>query len=224
VNVPGYPRIAHLLPGRGTRDDLVLGAGEVRRLFAEPVIVEEKLDGANVRVWWEDGWFRCSLRSGEGGLDRAGQLGPLRAWLGDRVDQLAHLLAGDRVLFAEWLLLEHSIHYSALPSYLVGLDVWEPVRGWVDVESRDGLLAVAEIPAPPEVFRGVVGGIERLEAMVGDSPTGGSMMEGVVVRRLGTGEPRLAKLVSDGFRQIDDSEWRAARPHNQLAFEEASWR
>jgi hypothetical protein len=77
---PPYPRVAHLVPGRGSSDDINLNAGEVAALLASEVVVEEKLDGANVVLWLEDeGRIQCALRSGPGSMDRAGQLGPLRA-------------------------------------------------------------------------------------------------------------------------------------------------
>ena len=51
---PAYPRIPHLVRGRGTSDDRVLAASEAELLLTKPVIVEEKLDGANVAVWLEN--------------------------------------------------------------------------------------------------------------------------------------------------------------------------
>ena len=55
-------------------------------MLARPVLVEEKLDGANVVVWLEDERIECALRSGVGAQDRGKQLGPLRAWLAERTD------------------------------------------------------------------------------------------------------------------------------------------
>jgi len=67
-----------LVSGRGTADDLVLAAPAVASLLGSPVLVEEKVDGANVVLWMEDGRVEAALRSGPGAMDRAGQLGPLR--------------------------------------------------------------------------------------------------------------------------------------------------
>ena len=71
----GYPRIPHLVGGRGTLDDLVLGRSERDELLALPLEVEEKLDGANVMVWSDDGVLRASGRAGPDSRDRAGQYG-----------------------------------------------------------------------------------------------------------------------------------------------------
>jgi hypothetical protein len=60
---PPYPRIPHLAPGRGTRDDLVLGTEDRAALLRRPVALEEKLDGANVVLWWEEDWIASALRA-----------------------------------------------------------------------------------------------------------------------------------------------------------------
>lgn len=218
-----YPRIPHLVGGRGSRDDGVLGPAEALKLLTREAIVEEKLDGANVMLWSEEGRVECSLRSGPGGRDRAGQLGPLRAWIGERYVTLLELLRPGRVLYAEWLLIRHTVAYDALPSYLVGLDLSDARFGFVDTDERNHLLCRAEIVSPPRLFRGIPESSEALEALMGRSAFGSEEMEGVVVRPLG-GEVRVAKLLRPGFRAITDEEWQGGRPRNLLAAREASWR
>ncbi len=60
---PPYPRIPHLVPGRGSRDDRVLSPEERHRFLAAEVSVEEKLDGANVGLWADDGLVQMALRA-----------------------------------------------------------------------------------------------------------------------------------------------------------------
>ena len=116
-NPPAYPRIPHLVPGRGSRDDLVLDATSIDLLLRQPVVVEEKVDGANVVVWADVGVAICVLRSGPGGADRAGQLGPLRVWLGADGQRLGSALLDGSVLYGEWLWwFTHTVAYDRLPS------------------------------------------------------------------------------------------------------------
>ena len=138
---PPYPRIPHLVGGRGTEDDLVLAARAVASLLGEPVLVEEKVDGANVVLWTEGGRVEVALRSGPGAMDRAGQLGPLRAWAAEHDDMLRQVLVDGTALYAEWLLLTHSSSYDRLPSYLVALDLWRPSTGFLTVGERDSACA-----------------------------------------------------------------------------------
>lgn len=219
---PSYPRIPHLVPGRGTRDDLVLRQAEADALLARPVLVEEKLDGASVVLWLEEGRIECALRSGVGAQDRGRQLGPLRAWIGERSDQLRELLA-THALYAEWLLVAHAVRYDALPDYLVGLDVWGLDARFENPDNRNQLFTRAGLAAPPELYRGVLRGLDHVEALVGDSRAGSEQMEGVLLRALDGAEPRCAKVLRADFSPASDIEWRRGRPRNLLRKRELSW-
>jgi RNA ligase len=210
------------VPGRGTQDDQVLRRADVKALLEAPVLAEEKLDGASVVLWKADHTIECALRSGAGSQDRGRQLGPLRAWVGERADQLRQLLQ-THALYAEWLLLAHAVPYDALPAYLVGLDLWSPNSGFALPDVRNELLARAGVAPPPEVFRGTLGAVERLEKLLGRSRVGSAPMEGVVVRTLDGGEPRIAKLLRADFLRTPDAEWRRRRPRNLLRERELSW-
>ena len=222
---PAYPRIPHLVGGRGTRDDIVLGPSEVAALLSQPVVVEEKLDGANVAVWVDAGQVTCALRSGPGAMDRAGQLGPLRAWLARHDEAIRSVVDGGAGLYAEWLLLTHTVAYDLLPDYLVALDLWRPESGFASVDERNRACLAAGLPTPPELWRGVAGRVEAVEGVLGRSAWGSEPMEGVVVRTLDGRPTQLAKVLRGDFDHLDDEGWRRGRrPRNRLADQEASWR
>ena len=221
---PPYPRIPHLVSGRGTRDDRVLATEEVAAFLARPVVVEEKLDGANVVLWLEDGRVECALRSGLGAADRAGQLGPLRAWVGERSDELRSLLEDGLALYADWLYLTHTVAYERLPSYLMALDLRRPDGSFLTVDERTATCAEAQLCVPAELWRGVAGRVVTVEGLVGPSRYADAPAEGVVVRPLDGAEPRIAKLVRSGFDRLTDDAWAGGRPRNRLAGREASWR
>ncbi|MGH9058155.1 MAG: RNA ligase family protein, partial [Acidimicrobiales bacterium] len=182
---PPYPRIPHLVAGRGTRDDKVLTAREVAALLSGEVVVEEKLDGANVVLWSEDGIVRAGLRGGPGSADRAGQLGPLRAWVAGRHDALVGLLGDGEALYAEWLYLTHTVAYDRLPTLLFALDLRLGDGSLVPIEERDGRAGAAGLAVPPELWRGVPGSVAAVEDLLGPSRYGPGPAEGVVVRATG---------------------------------------
>lgn len=219
-----YPRVPHLADGRGDDDDRVLAPAETEVLLSRPVAVEEKLDGANVMVWVENGRVVCSLRSGPGSADRAGQIGPLRAWVAERADQLAGLLDDGLVLYGEWLWLTHTVPYERLPSYLVALDLRRADATFLPFAERNAGCADAGIITPPELHRGVLHHVEVVEALIGPSRFGSFLAEGVVVRPLDDVEPRAAKLLRPGFRRLTNDAWAGGRPRNTLAVQEAQWR
>lgn len=218
-----YPRIAHLVAGRGSRDDLVLDQGSVTSLLQQACVVEEKIDGANVVIWGEDGTVHCALRSGIGGADRAGQLGPLRGWLAREGTPLSELVTTGPVVYGEWMWFTHTVAYDHLPSLLIGLDVWTPAEGFLRPAGRNTTLAAAGVPVPPELYRGVPGSLRRLESLMGRSTWGPGPMEGVVVRTLDGGEPRAGKLLRPGWRAVGDDEWARGRPRNSAVVGERSW-
>lgn len=220
---PPYPRIPHLVPGRGARDDLVLGPEDMSDLLSHEVVVEEKLDGANVVLWVEDGILRPALRGGAGTADRAGQLGPLRAWVAQRADAVAELLGEGLALYAEWLYLAHTLTYDRLASLLCALDLRRPDGIFLSVESRDQRCAAVGLEVPPELWRGVPAGLATVERLLGPSRYGPDPAEGVVVRSTGGSGPRMAKLIRPNFAPLSDEHWRAGRPRNRLA-EEGAWR
>lgn len=225
MNPTPYPRIPHLVEDRGSRDDLVLRPDQVRSLLQREVVVEEKLDGANVVLWLEDGWVQAATRGGPGASDRAGQLGPLRAWTAQHADALRNvLLQGASVLYGEWLLLSHTVTYDRLPSFLVVLDLLLVDGAFAGVDERDERCGGAGLHTPPLLARGVLGGVAAVEALLGQSAVGSGPAEGLIMRAVDGRPPRLAKLVRPGFDRLGDESWRAGRPRNRLADWEGSWR
>lgn len=213
-----YPRIPHLVPGRGTRDDLELGRAERDALLAVDIEVEEKVDGANVMCWVDDGIVRSSGRSGPDGSDRAGQFGALRAWTAERTDALGALLAPGDVLYGEWLMFTHTIPYVRLPDLFVALDIRRADGSFLTGESRRATFVDAGLVPPPLIGRGRFT-IGQLERSTDRSAWGDERAEGVVVRPMepAPGVVPIAKLVREGFTPISDEEWRHGRPRNGLA-------
>jgi hypothetical protein len=211
---------------RGTDDDRVLGPSEAASLLAAEVVVEEKLDGANVMLWLEDGRIEAALRSGPGSADRAGQLGPLRAWVGEHSDAIRELLneLDGGSLYAEWLHLTHTIAYNRMPTYLVVLDLAGRDGAFRSAGGRDAAANRHGLATPPQLFQGVLGSLAAVEGLIAPSRFGDEQMEGVVVRRGNGGQPRLAKLLRPGLQRLSDAEWAAGRPRNRLADPERSWR
>jgi len=208
-----YPRVPHLPPGVGaSRDDHVLAPDQAEPFFSEPVVVEEKLDGASVALWLDSsGIVRVATRGGSDAVDRAGQLGPLRAWAAQRADGLRALLAEGAVLYGEWLWLEHGVHYDHLPDWLIGLDVWRPEAGFVAFDERARRLTDAGVALPPEVSREVLGNERRLAELLPVSAFGDFRAEGLIVRRLGVDprDRRLAKALSPTFDRRADAAWQS---------------
>lgn len=212
VNAAVYPRTPYLEAPPALSDAWVVP--DPGSWFRRRVVVEEKLDGANVTLWLDrDHRPRGAGRSGPTGRDRAGQFGRLRAWIAENDLRVRCLLGTDRLVFGEWLWLTHSVPYDRLPDYFVVLDVTSG-EGWCPISERDEFAKAANLPVPPRLFEGVLGNRGALTALVTTSQYGSKLAEGVVLRDTQTGE--RCKWVSPTFVQADDSSWNNGHGVNRL--------
>lgn len=218
-----FPRIGRIVHApNGADDDRVVDADLRARLLSEPVVVEEKLDGANVSIWLdENGWPAAALRSGRTQGDRGGHLRRIRPWLDLNAARIQALLRGGETLYAEWLLRTHSVPYCRLPDHLVALDIGKAEGTFAAPSERDERCARAGLPVPPLVFRGILGTIERLAALHGPSAFGSQPAEGLVVRLESSTDPlHRAKWIAPEFQQRTDESW-ACQPYRENALASA---
>lgn len=211
---PPYLRTPYLIGSGASTGDVVIPETDRQAWFRGHVIVEEKLDGANVAVWLgEHDRLQVAGRGGVDGMDRAGQLGRLRAWCAKRLPDLTALLAGELVAYGEWLWLEHSVPYDRLPDLLIFIDLWSPSHGFLPVDERDRRSEAHGFVSPPRLFEGVLGSRERLDALFGRSAFGSADAEGLVLRRSPT---QRCKILAPGFRRRSDEEWLRHRRYNHV--------
>ena len=124
VRFPKTPHLAWLGPDR-PRDDKVMSPDEAGELLAHVVVVEEKVDGANIGISVDAGdVLRVQNRGTFLSLDSLHpQFRPLRQWLSTRRPSLIDALTPDLVLFGEWCYAVHSIRYTRLPDWFLAFDV-----------------------------------------------------------------------------------------------------
>ena len=218
-----FPHTPHLvwLGSGAPRGDKILGFREVKELLSGDVIVEEKVDGANVGFSVdEDGALRAQNRGSYLNLDAPqGQWKPLRRWLSNRRDALVQALGQDLMLFGEWCYALHSVRYTRLPDWFLAFDVYDRQRGefW-SADRRTELASRLNIRTTPELGRGHYD-ILRLKALLGPSTIADANAEGLYVRREARGVLiARAKLVRPEFAQAIEEHWSKRRlEENQLA-------
>lgn len=216
---PHTPHLAWLGVGE-PRGDKVLSMREATDLLVGEVVVEEKIDGANLGISLGlDGALRVQNRGQYLHEPHAGQFTKLPAWLASRgmaiADVLLEQIDQGIVLFGEWCAARHSLNYTRLPDWFLLFDVLEtragedPGRFW-SVERRDSLAAKLGLETTPELARGhfSVGELERHLALWTSRFRDGPL-EGIVVRRESAQwcEQR-AKLVRPDFTQAIGKHWR----------------
>lgn len=218
-----YPHTPHLVwRGSGTpRDDKVLKPTEVSEFLAGEVIVEEKVDGANLGISiGPAGQLRAQSRGNYLKPGRChAQWAPLWSWLAARNEELLEGLHPGLMLFGEWCYARHTVPYRRLPDWFLGFDIFDTAVGrfW-SVERRDAWLRQRALFSVPEVTRGPIRP-KQASSLLGSSALGDTPMEGIYLRREKDSwlESR-AKVVSLAFQQQIEQHW-TRRPviPNQLA-------
>ena len=129
---PHTPHLAWL--GQGTpRDDKVLSASEAEEFLEHPIVLEEKVDGANLGFSVDgDGAIRAQNRGQYLQRPFSGQFARLNGWLALHEEGLVDALAESLVLFGEWVAAVHSLEYGRLPDYFLVFDVYDrsKMRFW----------------------------------------------------------------------------------------------
>ncbi|PIV33252.1 MAG: DNA ligase [Lysobacterales bacterium CG02_land_8_20_14_3_00_62_12] len=208
---PHTPHIAWL--GKDEpRDDKLLSVQEAEALLADEVVVEEKLDGANLGISLApDRQLRVQNRGHYLIPPLVGQFSRLTDWLETHRLTLTAKLDSRLVVFGEWCAARHSMDYDALPDWFVMFDVYDREQEKFWSSARRNLLAKEiGISVVPQVLCGRVT-LSKLKALLvsQDSHFRHGKMEGIVVRRESADWcVARAKLVRAEFTQAITGHWR----------------
>ena len=92
-----------LLGDAEVRGDKVMSASERNEFLRHELVVEEKIDGANLGISFDaDGNIRAQNRGAYLHLPSAGQWKKLSGWLNPRADALFEQLTDSYIIFGEW--------------------------------------------------------------------------------------------------------------------------
>lgn len=207
-----FPRTPHLawLGTKAPRDDKVLSPAEREDFLDGEVIVEEKVDGANLGLSvGEDGRVLTQNRGAYLSPDAChGQFRPLFRWLEPRRRDLARMLGIDRILFGEWCHAVHGLRYDALPDWFLAFDVYDRrTRQFWSSDRRDELVRRLGLETVPRLAVGTFD-LASLTRLLGPSRLGAASAEGVYIRK--EDRDRLvarAKLVRPEFAAGMEEHW-----------------
>lgn len=215
---PHTPHLAWLGQGE-PRDDKVLSADEAVALLSADVVLEEKLDGANLGFSLGDnGELRVQNRGQYLAEPHRGQFARLPQWLAIHGSGITDVLLehADRgmMLFGEWCAARHSLHYTRLPDWFLLFDVLEATsnRFWSSTR-RDVLAADLGLATTPRLASGQFK-LAELRTKLDSWPSRfrAGPLEGIVVRRESEQWCDCrAKLVRADFMQAIGEHWRNRR-------------
>lgn len=205
---PSTPHLA-LLADVDIRDDKVFSESERYEFLKHNLVVEEKVDGANLGISFDsEGNIRAQNRGAYLYLPGAGQWKKLDDWLAPRLDMLFEHLSDQFILFGEWCYAQHSIAYDRLPDWFLGFDLYDKRFGrFLSSGRRDALLRKMCIAQVPVVTRGQFTFLE-IQKILSISKFSDQPAEGVYLRfDQGDWLAQRAKLVRPTFIQTMEHHW-----------------
>jgi ATP-dependent RNA circularization protein (DNA/RNA ligase family) len=209
-----FPHTPHLvwLGKDAPRDDKVLSQAEGNALLQTGVVVEEKLDGANLGFSIDaQGQLQVQNRGQYLTEPYTGQFSRLVSWLGQHRHGLADHLDSGLILFGEWCAARHSLDYQTLPDWFLVFDVYERTQQqfW-STQRRNALAEKLGLAHVPELFRGhatvhqLTGWLTQIPSRYRAGP-----LEGFVVRQESVDACQArAKVVCADFTQAIGEHWR----------------
>ncbi len=210
-----FPNTPHLLwLGQGLpRDDKILSNQEIATLLQDEVLIEEKLDGANLGISLDNqNELRAQNRGQYLPQPFSGQFSRLNSWLGQHGETLKQTLTPELILFGEWCAARHSLDYNQLPDWFLLFDVYDRKAGkfW-SVERRNALAQALNFTTVPLLKRTRIT-CDQLVELLDDTQSRyrNGKIEGIVIR---SDSPlwceNRAKLVNREFVQAIEDHWRS---------------
>lgn len=166
-----YPRTRHTEGSRLQVGDMA-DDKPIKDLKGQPLIVEEKLDGANSAVSFDaDGGLLLQSRGHYltgGGRERHFAL--LKTWAAAHAHVLHPVLGYRFVMYGEWMYAKHTVFYDRLPHYFMEFDVLDRDTGaFLSTAARKVLLTGLPVMPVPVVHQGEVTSVGHLNSMVSPS-------------------------------------------------------
>jgi len=208
---PHTPHLAWL--GEGLpREDKVLSSSDVSSLLKGNIVVEEKIDGANLGISISyDGAIRVQNRGQYLYPPFTKQFKRLESWIASHEYVLKQYLSPELILFGEWCVARHSLSYDNLPDWFVVFDIYDRNKqAFYSTIRRNELVANLGLNVVSTIIKGRLSLndlIERLDKEQSNYYSG--PLEGFVIRKENSNwlEAR-AKLVRRDFVQCIEKHWR----------------
>ncbi len=152
-----YPRTPHLQGSRLQPGDTDVDQVAYRSLAGSWIVVEEKIDGANVGISFSPA-AKLQLQSRGhyltgGGRER--QFNIFKRWAVAHADWLLERLEDRYVLYGEWASKKHSVFYDQLPHFFFEFDIWDrSSQCFLSTPARRAILAGGPVMSVPVLFEG----------------------------------------------------------------------
>ena len=162
-----YPRTRHIEGSRlqygDSADDQSFAGLKGRRL-----VIEEKVDGANCAISFENGKLRLQSRGHYlTGGPRERHFALLKSWAACHAEAFYLALGKRYIMYGEWLYAKHTVFYDALSHYFMEFDVLDQETGvFLSTARRREVLAGLPIMPVPVLQAGRFDTLGAITALV----------------------------------------------------------
>lgn len=168
-----YPRTYHLAGSGIQRSDEDLSIVPVRMLAGRHMVVEEKMDGANSAISFDDDGRLLLQSRGHflTGGPREKQFHFFKTWANRYMSELRDVLGTRYIVYGEWLYAKHTVFYTSLPHYFMEFDVYDKHEDeFLSTQRRTAfLVALPFIVSVKVLYTGEVKSVQQLVDMIGPS-------------------------------------------------------
>ncbi len=197
-----YEKTCRFLPTPGK---INLSKLELQNLLSGKVVIEEKMDGANVGIIRHKNGFSLQKRGSLVGQSEHEQFGWFHNWANLQNYEKLMRLPINHIVYGELLYAVHTIVYDKLPSYVLIFDVWDGYN-FLNYEKRKEFCEKYEFHMVPLINYGSFTKDQIINMMPVKSLYGDTA-EGIVIKRYRKGEYLKAKLVKPEFiKTLNESE------------------
>ena len=126
-DIKKYPRTQHLCGSKLQKGDEDLSQIPFSAIFGKNIVIEEKIDGANSAVSFDQNGDLLLQSRGHyltGGY-RERHYAPMKVWANIHRDKFYKVLGKRYIMFGEWMYAKHTVYYDMLPDYFMEFDIYD---------------------------------------------------------------------------------------------------
>ena len=167
-----YPRTRHLETSRFQHGDHDLEAVAFKDVRGKFLVVEEKMDGANAGVSFDDRGRLLLQSRGHylTGGPRERHFDRFKQWANNHAEDI-YLALGERfIMYGEWMYAKHTCFYDALPAYFMEFDLYDRAHDlFLSTARRRDLLAGLPVVSVAVLWEGGPDRLADVTTRVGPS-------------------------------------------------------
>lgn len=172
MDIVKYPRTQHIQGSRLQEGDEDLSAVPFSHMAGKNVVVEEKMDGANSAISYDENARQRLQSRGHylvgGASEKHFHL--FKQWAATHTECLYHVLGSRYICYGEWLFAKHTMFYDLLPHFWLEFDVFDREAGeFLSTPRRIELLRGLPIVSVRVLFSGRLTSYKETISLLGTS-------------------------------------------------------